>query len=55
MRRVAEVVEGAGGSGLFYWEPAWTDNGALGSSCESNLMFSWEGEAQGSVRVFGRI
>lgn len=55
VKRVAGAVEAAGGVGLFYWEPAWTGNGALGSSCESNLMFSWEGEAQGSVRVFGQI
>lgn len=55
MRRVADVVEGVGGSGLFYWEPAWTSNGALGSSCESNLMFDWDGKAQESLAVFQEI
>lgn len=55
VRRVAGVVEDVGGEGLFYWEPAWTSNGALGSSCESNLMVDWDGVAEKSVKVFKEI
>lgn len=31
MEDVASEVVAAGGNGLFYWEPAWIDNAALGS------------------------
>lgn len=41
MKKVAAVVAGVkNGNGIFYWEPAWIDNAGLGSSCESNTMFS---------------
>ncbi|KAI0016076.1 family 53 glycosyl hydrolase [Xylariomycetidae sp. FL0641] len=55
IQRVAEVVEGVGGVGLFYWEPAWVDNQALGSSCESNTMFSYPGTELSSLDVFSTI
>lgn len=56
IRRVAEVVDGvAGGVGLYYWEPAWMNNQALGSSCQSNTLFSWPGNALSSLSVFGQI
>jgi arabinogalactan endo-1,4-beta-galactosidase len=45
-------VAAAGGSGLFYWEPAWTDNAALGSSCSSNTMFEYGGKALSSLATF---
>ncbi|KAH9812958.1 putative aminobutyrate aminotransferase [Teratosphaeria destructans] len=45
MQDVAGEVEDAGGSGLFYWEPAWLDNESLGSSCVYNLLFETSGEA----------
>ncbi|KAF2171786.1 glycoside hydrolase family 53 protein [Zasmidium cellare ATCC 36951] len=56
LRDVAEVVEGAGGTGVFYWEPAWLSNAGLGSSCEDNLLFSWEdGVARASLDVFAEL
>jgi len=55
VKDVATAVEDAGGSGLFYWEPAWIDNAALGSSCANNLMFGSNGQALSSVEVFSSI
>lgn len=52
---VAEVVEAVGGVGLFYWEPAWIDNAALGSSCSDNTMFSSSGEALSSLATFSSL
>ena len=53
---VAAVVAAvSGGAGLFYWEPAWINNAALGSSCADNLMVSSSGEALSSLAVFGSI
>lgn len=52
MEEVAGVVEGVGGSGVWYWEPAWLANAGLGSSCENNLMFDAEGRALSSLEVF---
>lgn len=53
---VAEVVEAVGGGvGLFYWEPAWIDNAALGSSCADNTMFSSSGEALSSLSTFASL
>lgn len=48
-------VAAAGGSGLFYWEPAWVDNAALGSSCPSNTMFEYGGKALSSLATFKEI
>lgn len=55
MKNVASAVEDAGGNGVFYWEPAWLDNAALGSSCADNLMFANNGHALKSMEVFGSI
>ena len=52
MKDVASAVDAAGGSGIFYWEPAWLDNAVLGSSCADNLMFGSNGQALSSVEVF---
>lgn len=53
---VAEIVEAVdGGVGLFYWEPAWIDNAALGSSCADNAMFSSSGEALSSLSTLGSL
>lgn len=39
LERLAAVVEDvSGGLGIYYWEPAWVDNAALGSSCADNLL-----------------
>lgn len=48
-------VAAAGGSGLFYWEPAWLDNAALGSSCPYNTMFDNSGQALSSLATFGQL
>lgn len=56
LQDVAEVVEAvSGGVGLFYWEPAWIDNAALGSSCADNTMFSSSGEALSSLATIGTL
>ncbi|KAI0600138.1 family 53 glycosyl hydrolase [Biscogniauxia sp. FL1348] len=56
VQKVAAVVAGvSNGVGLFYWEPAWVDNAGLGSSCESNTMFSYPGKALSSLNVFSTI
>ena len=48
IKDVANVVKGvSGGVGLFYWEPAWIQNAALGSSCPDSLMV----EQSGAVRA----
>ena len=48
-------VAAAGGSGLFYWEPAWVDNAALGSSCSNNAMFEYGGKALSSLAAFKEL
>ncbi|OTB08683.1 glycoside hydrolase family 53 protein [Hypoxylon sp. CI-4A] len=56
MKKVAEVLAGVtNANGIFYWEPAWMDNQGLGSSCESNTMFSWPGKELSSLDVFSTI
>lgn len=56
IKAVADVVSGVkGGSGLFYWEPAWIHNAGLGSSCADNLMVSQSGQALSSLAVFSSI
>lgn len=56
VEKVASVVSSVNkGVGLFYWEPAWVDNQALGSSCSSNTLFAWPGTALSSLSVFSRI
>ncbi|KAI0479416.1 glycoside hydrolase family 53 protein [Xylariaceae sp. FL0804] len=51
----AVVADVSNGVGLFYWEPAWIDNAALGSSCESNTMFAYPGTELSSLEVFATI
>jgi len=56
MQEVAAVVASVkNGRGLFYWEPAWTRNAGLGSSCANNLMVSQDGRALSSLSVFSGI
>jgi arabinogalactan endo-1,4-beta-galactosidase len=56
VKNVASVVQGvSGGSGLFYWEPAWIQNGGLGSSCPDNLMVEQSGAVRASLGVFNEI
>jgi len=53
---VASIVAGvSGGSGLFYWEPAWIQNAGLGSSCPDNLMVEQSGAVRASLGVFNSI
>lgn len=53
--KVAAIVDGVGGKGVFYWEPAWVNNAALGSSCSSNTMFAYSGEAMSSMTKFASL
>ena len=56
LEKLAGVVGGAGGGGVYYWEPGWGGTGGLGSSCEDALMVEWDGGGvRESVRVFGEI
>ncbi|KAF5027087.1 hypothetical protein F66182_799 [Fusarium sp. NRRL 66182] len=56
IKRVASIISKVkGGVGLYYWEPAWMNNQALGSSCPSNTLFSWPGTALSSLSVFKSI
>lgn len=56
LTRLASTVEDAGGVGVLYWEPGWTENAGLGSSCYSNLMVEWQtGVVEESIKVFGQI
>ncbi|KAL2146301.1 hypothetical protein VTI28DRAFT_4597 [Corynascus sepedonium] len=56
IKKVADVVSSvSGGTGLFYWEPAWIHNANLGSSCADNTMFSQSGQALSSLSVFQQI
>jgi arabinogalactan endo-1,4-beta-galactosidase len=56
VKDVASVLNGvSGGVGLFYWEPAWIQNAALGSSCPDNLMVEQSGAVRASLSVFGSI
>ncbi|OQE25074.1 hypothetical protein PENSTE_c006G08638 [Penicillium steckii] len=57
LERLAEVVSGvSGGLGIYYWEPAWVDNAGLGSSCDDNLLFSWNDDgARGSLNTLGGL
>jgi len=56
LEKLAAVVEASGGSGIYYWEPAWVDNGGLGSSCSDNLLVSWSNdEVRASMRTLGHL
>jgi len=55
MQDVASIVSGVGGSGIFYWEPAWINNANLGSSCENNLMVDKSGKVLSSLAVFSSL
>ncbi|CAE7105823.1 unnamed protein product [Rhizoctonia solani] len=56
IKKVASIVAGTkGGVGLYYWEPAWIGNAALGSSCADNLLVDSSGKIRSSLSVFGQI
>ncbi|TVY81418.1 putative arabinogalactan endo-beta-1,4-galactanase A [Lachnellula suecica] len=58
MEDVASVLAGVSnslGQGLFYWEPGFLGNAALGSSCADNLMVDSNGVARSSLSVFSTI
>ncbi|THY95649.1 glycosyl hydrolase 53 [Aureobasidium pullulans] len=53
---VGKIVAGVkGGAGLYYWEPAFLGNGALGSSCEDNLLVDSTGKARVGLSAFKNI
>ncbi|KAF7922051.1 uncharacterized protein EAE98_008262 [Botrytis deweyae] len=56
IKDVAAIVAGVnGGVGLFYWEPAWINNAALGSSCSDAILFDPKGVARSSLSAFASI
>jgi arabinogalactan endo-1,4-beta-galactosidase len=57
LKDVANVVaETSQGLGLFYWEPAWIGNAALGSSCSDNLMVDSSTDVfRSSIEVFSSM
>ncbi|KKY13105.1 putative arabinogalactan endo-beta-galactosidase [Phaeomoniella chlamydospora] len=53
---VANIVEATdGGVGLYYWEPAFLGNAALGSSCADNLLVDSNGKAREGIATLGSI
>lgn len=56
MEDIAKIVAGvSGGTGLFYWEPAFLGNAALGTSCPDMLMVDSTGKARDSLSVFSSL
>lgn len=56
IKEVASIVAGTtNGVGLFYWEPGWIGNDALGSSCADNLLVSDDGTINSAVAAFASI
>ncbi|KAH9937998.1 arabinogalactan endo-1,4-beta-galactosidase [Fomitopsis serialis] len=41
------------GQGIYYWEPGWIGNAALGSSCSDNLLVDSSGAVRQSIDIFG--
>lgn len=57
LTKLAAVVEAVtGGLGIYYWEPAWINNAALGSSCADNLLVNTANdEAYASLTTLGEL
>lgn len=57
LTKLAAVVEAVtGGLGVYYWEPAWINNAALGSSCADNLLVNTANdEAYASLTTLGEL
>ncbi|KAL1645157.1 hypothetical protein SLS58_003862 [Diplodia intermedia] len=49
---VLDNVPGGLGAGVFYWEPGFVNNTALGSDCDDNVLFdvNWDGGAAATAR-----
>jgi len=52
LMKALDAVNGGHGKGIFYWEPAWIGNDALGSGCGNNLLFDDTGKALQSVNMY---
>lgn len=52
IRDVLDSLPGGKGQGIYYWEPGWIGNAALGSSCADNLLVSPSGETRQSIDIF---
>ncbi|CCL98582.1 uncharacterized protein FIBRA_00583 [Fibroporia radiculosa] len=52
IRDVLLSLPGSLGQGIYYWEPGWIGNAALGSSCPDNLLVSPSGDARPSIAIF---
>lgn len=56
LSRLSTAVSGAGGIGIYYWEPAWVQNAGLGSSCSDNLLFAYSNDqARASLTSLGSV
>ncbi|OMP82154.1 Arabinogalactan endo-1,4-beta-galactosidase [Diplodia seriata] len=56
IKDVGAIVKAvSGGVGLYYWEPAWIGNGALGSSCADNLLVDSSGKARAGIAAIGAL
>ncbi|KAB8072018.1 putative arabinogalactan endo-beta-1,4-galactanase A [Aspergillus leporis] len=54
--RLAEALSATKSTGLYYWEPAWTNNSGLGSSCEDNLLVDYNtNQVRSSVKAFAQL
>ncbi|TFY80753.1 hypothetical protein EWM64_g3258 [Hericium alpestre] len=43
------------GQGIFYWEPGWVGNAALGSGCSDNLLVDESGATRVSISIFQKM
>ncbi|KAI0940111.1 hypothetical protein AcW1_004919 [Taiwanofungus camphoratus] len=53
IRDILAGLPGGRGQGIFYWEPGWVGNAALGSSCADNLLVTSSGATRPSINIFG--
>ncbi|KAE8148172.1 putative arabinogalactan endo-beta-1,4-galactanase A [Aspergillus avenaceus] len=56
LERLGEVLTASKATGVFYWEPGWTKNAGLGSSCEDNLLVDYDTyQVRSSVKTLGQL
>ncbi|PCH40845.1 glycoside hydrolase family 53 protein [Wolfiporia cocos MD-104 SS10] len=52
IRSILESLPNGKGQGIYYWEPGWVGNAALGSSCADNLLVTSSGATRASIDIF---
>ncbi|EIW61652.1 arabinogalactan endo-1,4-beta-galactosidase [Trametes versicolor FP-101664 SS1] len=52
IKNVLTALPNGLGQGIFYWEPGWIGNAALGSGCADNLLVSSTGATRDSINIF---